>query len=111
MSHVGGGGFLGFEALSGNLGYVPASVQSSSATASAAECSDGELRMVMKRMTKRDGTTKLKVSVTTVIRLKNQVHRLIGRRTVTAYCSYILVILFYRPYRTLRKYVRIERRM
>lgn len=46
--------------MSGDLGYVPAAVQSAS-TASAAECGDGELRIVMKRMTKRDSVTKLKV--------------------------------------------------
>jgi len=50
-------GFVGFDTLSGDLGYVPANLQSSEA----AECSDGELRMIMKRLTKRDAVTKLKV--------------------------------------------------
>ncbi|KAF6016474.1 LTN1 [Bugula neritina] len=49
-------GFVGFDTLSGDLGYVPANLQSSEA----AECSDGELRMIMKRLTKRDAVTKLK---------------------------------------------------
>ena len=36
---------------------MPVNLQS----ADAAECGDGELRMVMKRLTKRDAVTKLKV--------------------------------------------------
>ena len=51
-------GFVGFDSLSGDLGYVPASSQ---ASGEAAECGDGELRMVMKRLTKKDAVTKLKV--------------------------------------------------
>ncbi|XP_067945873.1 E3 ubiquitin-protein ligase listerin-like [Watersipora subatra] len=49
-------GFRGFESLSGGLGYVPVSTQAADNT----ECGDGELRMVMKRLTKRDAVTKLK---------------------------------------------------
>ena len=52
-------GFVGFDSLSGDLGYVPVNLQS----ADAAECGDGELRMVMKRLTKRDAVTKLKVII------------------------------------------------
>lgn len=49
---------MGFDSLSGELGYVPVSSQA----ADSGECDDGELRMVMKRLTKRDAVTKLKVS-------------------------------------------------
>lgn len=58
----GGGGFIGFSALSGEVGYVPAAAQpSSSSGAPVMDCMDGELRMIMKRMTKKDSITKLKV--------------------------------------------------
>lgn len=50
---------MGFDGLSGDLGYVPSSVQ----TSDSAECEDGELRMILRRLTKRDAVTKLKVGL------------------------------------------------
>ena len=54
----GGGvqGFIGFGGVSGNLGYVPASV-----TGDDENASDADFHLVLRKLTKRDATTKLKV--------------------------------------------------
>ena len=50
-------GFVGFGALSGDLGYVPTSLGNDEADSSV----DADFRMVLRKLTKKDSTTKLKV--------------------------------------------------
>jgi hypothetical protein len=54
-------GFIGLDALSGDLGFGSAAVQPTSITTSGAECADGDLRMGMRGMTKKDFIIRLKV--------------------------------------------------
>ena len=49
------GGFVGFGALSGDLGYVPATDTEADSSV------DPDFRMLMRKLSKRDATTKLKV--------------------------------------------------
>lgn len=53
-----GGGAQGFMGLGGDLGYVPVG-QSDEADSSV----DADFRMLMRKLTKRDTTTKIKVSI------------------------------------------------
>ena len=52
------GGFVGFGALSGDLGYVPAT---QGVGEDADNSVDPDFRMALRKLSKRDATTKLKV--------------------------------------------------
>jgi hypothetical protein len=51
------GGFIGFSGLSGDLGFVPAAQGNEEADSSV----DAEFRFTLRKLSKRDATTKLKV--------------------------------------------------
>ena len=62
-------GFVGFGALSGDLGYVPVSVQGSDEADSSV---DPDFRLVLRKLSKRDTTTKLKVSAVLLYCFQNK---------------------------------------